>query len=219
MRDLLQSPRGKAGLVAAGGVLLLVAAWLLVVAPQRSKASELADKVSVSRGELAQRRLALERPSVGVTVKPSDVYRLAKALPDDTGMPSILIDVDRLARANGLSFTSFTPSTQVPGTGYVEQPLSVVLQGRFGSLSRFIGDLRSLVSVRARRLDARGRLYSVTKVTVSAPDSPSTYPFVKATVNVSAYSFQNPPPPSTTTSPSTTTATSSQGNVAAGANP
>jgi len=218
MRDLLQSPRGKAGLVAAGGVLLLVAAWFLLVAPQRSKASELATKVSVSEGTLAQRRLALARPSANVTVKPSDLYRLAKALPDSTDMPSILIDVDRLARTNDLSFSSFTPAAQVSGTGYVEQPLTLIVQGRFASLSHFIGDLRSLVSVRDRRLDARGRLYSVTKVTVAAPDSPSNYPFVKATVSVSAYSF-NQAPPATTTSPSTTTDTSSKGNVAAGANP
>jgi hypothetical protein len=218
MSDLLRSPRGKIGLVVAGGVLLAAAAWFLLVAPQRSKANELAGKVSVSERELAQRRIALARPSADVTVKPSDLYRLTKALPNDTDMASVLIDVDRVARDNQLTFTSITPSSQVLGTGYVQQPLAVVVQGRFGNISRFLGDLRTLVSVRGRRLDARGRLYSVSKVDISAPDSPSSYPIVKAAVMLNAYSFSQAPT-TTTPSPSTPSNSSSSGTVAAGATP
>jgi hypothetical protein len=221
MRDLIRSPRGKVGLIAAGGVLLLAAVWFLLVAPQRSKATELAGKVSVAQGELAQRRSSVTRPSTNVTVKPSDLYRLTKALPNDTDMPSVLLDVDRIARSNQLTFTSITPSAQVAGTGYVQQPIAVVVQGRFGNISRFLGDLRTLVSVRGGRLDARGRLYSVSKVDVNAPDSPSTYPIVKASVMLNAYSFSATPaaPPPSSSSPSTTSGQSSSGTVAAGATP
>jgi Tfp pilus assembly protein PilO len=218
MSDLFRSPKGKLGLVAAGGVLLLAAAWFLIVAPQRSKASKLSNEVTASRAELAQRRVALARPSAKVTVKPSDLYRLTKALPNETDMSGVLIDVDRVARTNKLSFTSITPSMQVPGAGYLEQPIAIVVQGRFGNVSNFLGDLRRLVSVRGGRLDARGRLYTVSKVVMSAPDSPTSYPVVKAAVTVNAYSFTQAPSVSNP-NPSTTTDTSSSGTVAAGANP
>ena len=219
MRDLLRSPRGKIGLIAAGGVLLFAAAWFLVVAPQRSQANELAGKVNVAEGELAQRRVALAHPSASVTVKPSDLYRLTKALPNDTNMSSILIDVDQIARKNNLAFTSITPASQVSGTGYLQLPLAVVVQGRFASISQFLADLRSLVSVHGGRLDARGRLYTVSKVDVNAPDSPAAYPIVKAAVTLNAYSFSQAAPTSTLPSTPTTSGSSSSGTVAAGAKP
>ena len=217
MTDLLHTTRGKVGLAIAAGVLLLGVAWFLVVSPQQSKANDLATQVAASQQELAQRRTALATPSAAVTVKPSDLYRLTKALPNDTDMPSILIDVDRTARQNHLSFTSLTPGPQVLGTSYIAQPVTVVVQGRFGALSSFLGDLRRLVKVRDGRLDARGRLYSISKVDITDPDAGSTFPFVKATVTLNAYSFNSAPPASTT--PSTSTDSSSSGTVAAGATP
>ena len=219
MSDLLSTTKGKIGLGVAAGLLVLVAAWFLVVAPQRSKANELKAQLAASQDELAKRRLALIKPSTNVTVKPSDLYRLTKALPNETDMSGILLDVDRLAHKRSLKFTSLTPGAQALGSGFTEQPIAVVVQGRFGSVSAFLGDLRSLVTVRGGRLDARGRLYSVSKVDISAPDSPTTFPVVKASVTLNAYSFSAASP--TPEAPTTTTpdSSSSSGTVAAGATP
>lgn len=218
MTDVLGSTRGKAALAVAGGLLLFVAAWFLLVSPQRSKANELATQVAASQDELSQRRAAAARPAVAVNVKPSDLYRLTKALPNDTDMPSILLDVDRTARRNHLSFTSLTPAPQIPGTSYISQPVAVVVQGRFSALSSFLGDLRRLVTVRGGRLDARGRLYSVSKVDITAPDG-GNFPVVKATVTLNAYTFNPVPPAASSSTPSTSTDSSSNGTVAAGATP
>jgi hypothetical protein len=133
-------------------------------------------------------------------------------------MSGILIDVDRIAHRNDLKFFSITPTPQVLGTGYFEQPLAVVVEGRFGNFSRFLGDLRTLVTIRGHRLDARGRLYSVSKVEISSPTSPNTFPVVKAAVTLNAYSFSEQPA-TPAPSPSTSTDTSSNGTVAAGATP
>ena len=219
MSALLQSPKGRVGAVVAVGLLLVAAMWFLLVSPQQSKATGLDEQVSASRAELSQRRLALSRPSASVKVRPSDLYRLTKALPNDTGMPGIVLDVNRLAGRNKLDFRSIAPAGPIPGTGYLQQPLTVVVQGRFGDISRFLGDLRSLVSVRKSRLAAHGRLYSVTQVDMSEPDNEKKFPIVQAKVTLSAYSFSAPvpapaPDPSTTTDDS-----SSGGTVAAGETP
>lgn len=217
MSALLRSPKGKIGVVVAGGLLVVAASWFLLISPQRSKAAELDAQISTSRAELSQRRLALAQPSANVKVKPSDLYRLTKALPNDTGMSGILLDVNRLAGRNELEFRSIAPSSPVLGTGYMQQPLAVVVQGRFGNISRFLGDLRSLVSVRKGRLDARGRLYSVSQVDMSEPGE-EKFPIVQAKVTLNAYTF-SAPVPAPATVPSTTTDTSSSGTVAAGATP
>jgi len=218
MSALLRSPKGKIGAIVAGGLLVVVATWFLLISPQRSKAVELGAQLDTSRVELSQRRLALARPSASVTVKPGDLYRLTKALPNDTDMPGILLDVNRIAGNNDLEFRSIAPSPQVLGTGYLQQPLAVVVQGRFGNISRFLGDLRTLVSVRQSRLDARGRLYSVSQVDMSAPDGAEKFPIVQAKVTLNAYAF-SAPVPAPATRPSPTTDTSSSGTVAAGATP
>ena len=219
MSSVLSSPKGKIGAIAVGGLLIILALWFLVIAPQRSKATELAAEAASMRAQVDARKVALATPSANVTVRPSDLYRLTKALPDDTNMSGILLDVNRIAAQNKLTFISITPSPQVPGTGYLQQPLDVTVQGRFSNISSFLGDLRTLVSVRDKRLDARGRLYSVTSVNITSPDSPAKFPVVKAAVKLNAYAFSAPVPATPAPDPSTTTDTSSDGTVAAGATP
>jgi Tfp pilus assembly protein PilO len=219
MSALLHSPKGRIGLVVAGGLVIVAAAWFLLISPQRSKAAELEAQVSASRAELSQRRLALAKPSASVTVKPSDLYRLTKALPNDTGMSEILLDVNRLAAANALEFRSIAPSAPILGTGYLQQPLDVAVQGRFGDISRFLGDLRALVTVRKSRLDARGRLYSVTRVEMNEPENAKKFPIVQAKVTLNAYSFSAPVPAPAPDPSTTPEGTPPSGTVAAGVTP
>ena len=102
MKQFLNSSRGK--LVAGGAVALLalVAAWFLVVAPQRSKASDLQAQVESAQSDLATKRAALARPAAAIKVKAADTYRLTKALPDRTDMSGVLLDISRLAKKHGL---------------------------------------------------------------------------------------------------------------------
>jgi hypothetical protein len=217
LTERLSSTRAR---VAAGGiglVLVLGAAWLLLVSPQRSKVAELKQSVDAARSDLATRQSALARPSAAVTVRASDTYRLTKALPDATGMAGVILDVNRVAKAHSLTFTSIAPAPVVAGSGYSSQPLTLVLQGRFSSVSGFLGDMRGLVRVRKSTLDARGRLYSVSSVDLGQADD-AEFPMVKATVTLQLFTFSGvPPAASTGTTPSTTP--SSSGTVAAGATP
>lgn len=218
MSGLLGSRERTIGAAVAALLLVVAAGWFLLVGPQRSKAAQLERQISEARGELSQRRLALARPSASVKVKPGDIYRLTKALPNSTDMAGILLDVDRLAGRNSLEFRSITPAGAQMGSGFVTQPLGVVVQGRFADVSRFLGDLRSLVGVREGRLDARGRLYSVAGVDLSQPDLDKKFPIVKATVTINAYVFSTSAP-AATPDQSTTSTPSSSGTVAAGVTP
>ncbi len=152
-------------------------------------------------------------------MKPSDLYRLTKALPNEAGIAGVLLDVNRIAGHHELDFRSIAPSAPVAGTGYMQQPITVVVQGRFADISHFLGGLRQLVKVRKSRLDARGRLYSVTRVDMGEPDNDKKFPTVKATVTLNAYAF-SAPAPAPAPDPTTTSADSSTDQtVAAGETP
>lgn len=211
------SNRAALGLGAGVLALFLVALWFLVVSPKRSEASDLATEVATARTELAQRKAELARPSAAVTVRASDVFRLAKALPVDSNVAGVLLDIDRLAQRHGLTIEGFQPTAVIPVTGYYAQPLTVTVQGRFGDVSTFLRELRELVTAKKGRLSVRGRLYSVTEVTLGKPEGEVQYPVVRAGIVLNAFGLM-PGAPATDV-PAEPTTSSTDGSSAAGATP
>ncbi len=218
MSRIKQDPK-LAAAAGAGAVLLFVAAmWFLVVSPKREDATALKQDVAAKQVELADKQAELASPKAAVKVRASDLYRLTKALPDATDMSAIILDVNRIATTNGLAFRSIQPQPAVVGTGVLDLPVVVTVQGRFGSVSRFLGDVRKLVRVREGRLDARGQAYSVTQIDLGSPEEAS-FPTVKATVTITAHSYTAPVPTPATPDTSTTPSADTSGTVAAGATP
>jgi Pilus assembly protein, PilO len=210
--------RSRNGVIAAGagGVLLILAAiWFLGVSPQNSKASSLDTEISATQAKIAQRRAELATPSAQVHVRASDLYRLTKAMPDQTDMAGIILAVNRLAAVHGLSFEGIQPVSPVSQVGYNVQPLTVTVQGRFSAVSSFLSDLTTLVNVHKRALVATGRLFSVDQIAFGPPGNKKTFPDVLATITLDAFWFVGGTP----AVPSTTTPAAPSGTVAAGATP
>jgi Tfp pilus assembly protein PilO len=212
--------RTKQGMLAAGAAalaLVLLAGWFLVVSPKRTRADELQGEVTTAQAELAEKRAELARPSANVRIKANDLFRLSKALPSTSDTAAVILDVDRLARQHELTFWSMAPQSPEAGIGFLRQPYGVVLEGRFGNVSKFLRDLRTLVRVKkGRRLDARGRIYSVDQLELTEPESAKKFPVVKASLTVNAYSYAGGAVPPGNASETTTPAA---GTVAAGATP
>lgn len=217
MNALLKDKRAAIALGAVGGLAVLAAAWFFVVSPQQSKADDLDRQVVAAQGELAQRKVALATPAADLTVKAGDTYRLAKALPDATDMAGMILDLNRLASRHKLAFTSIAPQPPLASTGYVAQPVAVEVEGRFSSVSAFLGELRRLVRVHQGRLDARGRIYSATDVNLT--EAAKKFPNVKAAVTIESYTFLAPPAAATPATPPTSSTPSSEATVAAGVTP
>ena len=215
MRAFLNTKKGMIVAGAAGLAAVLAAGWLLVVAPERKKADDLAAQVVLSEAELAKKRAELARPSAAVRVKADDLFRLSKALPSQVDSAGVILDLDRVAKQNKLTFWALTPAQAVPTTDVLQQPYDVVLEGRFGNVSKFLREIRKLVAVQGGRLAVKGRVYTVDQVRLEEPTSGETFPIVRATVRVNAFSFT----PTTTVPGTTPTTTTSTGTVAAGATP
>jgi Tfp pilus assembly protein PilO len=218
MTAKLRNPKALAAAVLGTVVVVVAGAWLALVGPERSKANKLTGEIASVQTQIDQRKAALAAPKADIHVRASDVYRLTRAMPDAPDMAGIILVLNRVAGSHKLQFESLQPSGVVAQTGFSVQPLSVVVQGRFGDVSGFLGDLRKLVRVKKHALAATGRLFAVDSVNFTAPDSKKAFPNVKATLTVDAFMFTGGVLPTTPGTTPTTTSPAS-GTVAAGANP
>ncbi len=100
-------------------------------------------------------------------IRTADLYRLAKAMPATADMPDLLLELDQVARAAGVSVGSIAPGAPTQGTGFSVLPLSLTFTGDFYSLTDLLYRLQRLVDVRHGDLDARGRLFSVSSVALT----------------------------------------------------
>lgn len=194
--------------IVVGAVLLFgFAAWFLLVHPQSGKvanlkrqAQDVQEKIDAYNQQVAAARSA---PKIEV----ADVYRLAKAMPDKTDMPDVLLELSQLARDTGITFETIAPQPAVGISAYSVVPISVTFNGNFYDLADFLYRLRSLVTVNAGRLDATGRLFEVDTLTFN--EGPAKFPQIQANLVIDAFVYAAAPAaPPTPAAPAATTTTS-----------
>jgi Tfp pilus assembly protein PilO len=198
--------QNKVTIAAAGAVLLLsLLVYLAVVGPKRSSVGDLEEKIASTRVELAQARVDVARTKATPEVPVANLLGLNRAMPDQTDMPGVLLELARVAHETGISFDSITPAEPVAASGYQKVPVDLVFQGNFFELSDFLFRLRSLVAVRDNRLHVDGRLFSVDGIDFA--QGTLQFPQIQATVKANAFSYggaaaatppPTPPPTETT---------------------
>lgn len=221
MNQKLQNPKVMVVAAVGFGLLLAAAGWKTLVSPKRSEATKLQTQIDAVQTDISLRRAALARkPKITIDVRSSDLYRLTKAVPDRTDMPGIMLELNRLAEQTGVVFESMSPAQPVPALGYRVQPLSVIVNGRFGQVNDFMHSLRKLVTVQQGKLDASGRLFAIDTVELAQSET-MKFPNVQASVTLDAFVYAGgAATQSSTTDPSdTTTPPAPGGAVAAGATP
>jgi type IV pilus assembly protein PilO len=198
--------------IIVGAVLVVgLAGWFLLVRPQGGKVEDLKSQAADVQAKIDayQQQVAAARAAPKIEV--ADVYRLAKAMPDRTDMPDLVLELSQLARDTGIRFDSISPQPITPLGSYQVLPISVTFNGNFYNLADFLYRVRSLVSVHAGRLDATGRLFAVDTLTFS--ESQLKFPQIQATLVIDAFVYGTgapvpavvPTTPTTTTTSTTTT--------------
>jgi Tfp pilus assembly protein PilO len=220
------------GLVALG-VVVAVAGVLLAVLPQRSHVRKLDAQIATAQTKLATLRAESHH---GPLIRAAQLYQLARAMPNNTDMPGLILDLSRAAQDSRVTLLSVGPGQAiVQPDGSSGLPLKVTISGSWNDITAFLHALRSNVRVNGGKLSVDGRMFTVDNVglapnaaTAGAP-APGTSgtPGVAtgpkgeltATLSVNAFSYGVPPLPTvtTTTNGTTTTSTtpSSSGSVSA----
>lgn len=197
-------------IVAAAALVVLAAGWFVVVAPQRQRAENAARAVQQSQSEIR----ALEQtgrpvatpPEKQPVIRTADLYRIAKAMPSMQDQPDLLLSLDQLARASGVTVLTIKPGAATAADGYSTVPIDLTLTGDYYALTDLLYRLRTLVAVRNGALDASGRLFSVDSIALTPTDSGKT---LNAAVTVDAFVYGTVPGASVATTAATTTQSTS----------
>jgi Tfp pilus assembly protein PilO len=218
-------------------LLFTYGAHTMVVAPQGAKAAKLQKQADDVQLQIYKRQGEIKKGLHPPTMETADLIRLARAMPERTDMPGIILTLSDLARSAGIKFDLIEPVTggAVPSGSYETDRIHLLFNGDFYGLSDFLYRLRSLVSVHDGKLEASGRLFNADTVTFNV--LAESFPKISAELFVNAYVYGSTAPPvaaaptttnpdgTTTTSPTTTTSASTDtttppaGATAAGATP
>jgi hypothetical protein len=196
------------GAIGFGLLLFAIAGYMVVVSPQGAKAAKLQKQADGVQSQIYHRRAEIRAGLHPPTIETADLFRLARAMPDRTDMPGIILTLSDLARSAGIKFDLIEPSTggaEASGS-YETNRIHLLFNGDFYGLSDFLYRLRSLVVVHDGRLDATGRLFNVDTVTFNV--TANDFPRISAELFVNAYVYGETAPAAPATPPTTTDSTS-----------
>jgi type IV pilus assembly protein PilO len=171
-----------------GGVLLVgLIGWFVLVRPQSSAIKNLKAEQATIQQQINDQRAKTAAARSVPKIHVADVYRLAKAMPDTTDMPDLLLELSQLARDTGIQFDSIAPVKAESRGTYTVIPVTVTFNGNFFNLADFLYRLRTLVDVHNSRLEATGRLFSVD--TLQFAESAQKFPSIRAELLIDAFVF------------------------------
>lgn len=203
-------------MLVVGVIVYLALGYMLLISPQRSKGADLKKQIAQTESQIAQYRALNAQARNTPPIRVADLFRLEKAMPNQTDMAGIVLELSRIARDSGITFESITPQGPVAAAGYQVLPVTLAFDGNYFELSDFLYRLRTLVRVRGGRLAANGRLFVVDSIGFS--ESKQAFPRIQASIVVNAYVYGDAPVPGAATPPSgpteagatTTTATTTE---------
>jgi hypothetical protein len=179
-------PGVKALLLVVAILIVSIAGYFVLIGPKRSEASRLSKQIDDTRAQIAVAQGG-GPGSNAPQIRIADLFRLSRAMPDRPDIPNVLLQLSQIAAETGVNFQSITPHDPELVGAYERVPIDLVFQGHFYDLSDFLYRLRNLVGVHGGVLDATGRLFSVQAISFGEGDL--KFPYVKATLTVSAYVF------------------------------
>lgn len=196
-------PRAALLALIVGGVLVVAfAGYTLLVKPEQKKAKQVNAEIASVQKQIDDYRSAASTVQSAPKIRVADVYRLAQAMPSQTDMPDILLELDDVAKSAGIELSTIQPQTPQPGNGFTIQPITLQFSGDYYAVTDLLYRLRTLVAVRHGQLEASGRIFSVQSVALSPVGSD-----LQAQVTVDTYVYGGTPPPAATTPVATGTDT------------
>ena len=176
-------------LIVVGFLIAALGGYFVVLGPQRSHAASLEKQIADTQSSIDSARALTLQAKQGAKIRVADIFRLTKAMPDQTDMAGILLELNQVAQDSGITFSQITPATvAVALSGYEAIPITVEFEGNFYELSDLLYRLRNLVDVRHGALDSGGRLFAIDSIDFSE-DNPPGFPQIKAHLTVDAFVY------------------------------
>lgn len=209
-------------IIAVALVVVALVGYFFLVKPKQDSAGQLAAQAADLQSQV-DAALASKQQGGGqgpaqdeTTIRVADLFRLTRAMPKETDMPGIIVELDSVASAAGIDFNSVAPQPPTVRSTYMALPINLTFAGNFYDLTDFLFRLRNLVQVREGQLLSDGRLFTLDSLDLQ--EGADGFPQISAALTLTAfvYSTSEPvtpagatAPPPTTTPPTTTTPTGS----------
>jgi Tfp pilus assembly protein PilO len=180
----------KIAIVLGALAVLAAAGYFILVQPKKSEARSLSKEIDDKTQQINARRAQAQQAAGLSKILVADYFKLTTAMPDETQVAEIHLQIDAIARATGVAYEGITPGDVVDASTYQVLPFDLTFEGSFYDLSDFLRRVRSLVLVQNHKLIAKGRLFTVDQVGFAEGDK--GFPDIKATLEVNAFVFGHP---------------------------
>ena len=209
-------------LVASLLLLVLLMGYFTLISPKRSSASSLKQQVAAVQNQINANRSSAFQQALPA-VRSASVFSVTQAMPNNLDTPDVILELNSLAQASGISFDQITPQGASTGPTtttldpFAAEPIQAQFTGSYYNLLAFLQRVRNLVRVQNGKLFTAGRLFDVSSIalaqgTAGWPQVSATLTineFVPQSVAVTAPTTSGTSTTSTTTTPATTTTSSS----------
>lgn len=225
--------RDRSVLIAVVLLAVLGAAWMLVVSPERKKASTVNSQVSTARaqlstaeGELADSRAAEAR----YTTAYASLVSLGKAVPVGYEVPALILQLSVASNQKNVDFASIAATSgassgsaaaaAAASTGLTQMPFTFVFNGGFFELEKLFAQLTQLTDrTPTGALRVSGRLLTIQSVKLAplTSEGSSKASAGKLTGTVTATAYVLPASAGTTSSSSSTSSSATPAASTSGA--
>lgn len=132
---------------------------------KQTAATEAQDRVTTLQGELARIVASAKKP---VVIPIVDELRLAKAYPYSEDIPSLILQIEEIAKKTRVSLGEATPAGGTDYAGVTGTPFTMTVTGKFFNVQDFLYRMHNRVIVDGNgKLRVRGRMLAVTKADLS----------------------------------------------------
>jgi len=178
--------RDRIVIVVLAALAVVAAAWLLVLAPEREKASKVGAEVSTAQAQLtsAESQVSAARGAeAGYPAAYTSLVSLGKAVPTGQEVPSLIVQLAQATNEKQVEFTSITSgggssssSSATPAAAsaaFTAMPFTFVFNGSFFNLYDLFSQLNHFtLRTSSGSLRVSGRLLTIQSVQL-APGTPS----------------------------------------------
>lgn len=140
-------------------VVLLMASWFLLISPKRSEAADLTAKTDEqisTNAELTTQIAVLKQQSKSLPKQEAKLAELQSRIPVDAQLPTLLVELNDVARKSGVAIVSLNPATPVtlgtaaaPGTALAPDQLAGInvtlqVEGGYFEVQQFVNALEGM---------------------------------------------------------------------------
>ncbi len=164
--------RDRTVLIGVVVVVVLAAAWMLVVSPERKQASQLSSQVAADQTQLAsaEGKVASARAAQSqYAAAYASLVSLGKAVPPSQEVPALIDQLVQASHEKNVEFASIADGGSSGATAaFTQLPFTFVFEGSYFDLEHLFSQLTHFATLSASgALEVNGRLLTIQSVRLS----------------------------------------------------